>query len=204
MKDPDSEDYPGQRESCRPGFTHTTNDEQRLLEYLEGELPASENSAIKEHLGVCGECQALAEQWRQLDSDLQTQFSSRKLPREFAQRVWSVIESAATQGCHPTLSQQMSSPEAEWAAAWARHRRRFLWIQLPGALDAVGLTFAAAVACSFVAWLTMRLMRLAPPPAYLLTQQWVLPFGLGLTALVLLGALGVSAKRPLARLLANL
>jgi len=204
MKDPDSEDFPGQPESCAPDFAHTTNDEQRLLEYLEGELPASENRALEEHLGVCGECQKLAEQWRQLDSDLQTQFSSRKLPREFAQRVWSVIESATTPGCHPTLSQQMSSPEAEWAAAWARHRRRFLWMQLPGALDVVGLTFAAAVACGFVGWLTMRLVRLAPPPAYLLTQQWVLPFGLGLTALVLLAALGLSAKRPLVRLLEKL
>ena len=55
----------------------------------------------------------------------------------------------------------------------------------------------------FPGWLTMRLVRLAPPPAHLLTQQWVIPFGLGLTALALLGALGLSAKRPLARLLQN-
>ena len=80
MKDPDFEDCPGQPESCRPDFTHTANDEQRLLEYLEGELPASENRALEEHLGVCAECQTLAEQWRQLDSHLQAQFSSAETP----------------------------------------------------------------------------------------------------------------------------
>ena len=50
--------------------SHLAQHEDRLLQYLDGQLPAAEARALEVHLAVCPECQALRRQWAQLEATL--------------------------------------------------------------------------------------------------------------------------------------
>jgi anti-sigma factor RsiW len=66
---------------------HLPQDEDRLLEYLNGQLLAPEARAIEAHLTVCPECQALRHQWQQLDERLARTLAQPRLSPDFAARL---------------------------------------------------------------------------------------------------------------------
>jgi hypothetical protein len=87
---------------------------------------------------------------------------------------------------------------------WAQYRRRFLWTQLPGALDKLGLTFAAGIVILLLYRVAIILSNLATRMSDSILPLWVLPGAIGVTALTLVAVLYFAAKRPLARLLSTL
>jgi hypothetical protein len=188
--------------STRRPVIHTSRDEQRLLEYLDDHLPAWESGALEAHLASCAQCQALAEKWRLLDAQLEAHFRLPSLSPGFARRVWTAIENAGSLAGLPAY--RPKPLEAEWAAAWAQHRRRFLWTQLPGALDKVGFALGASLLILVLLRVAIMFLNLVPSIFETSFQPWIMPVGISLTAASLLGVLGFTAKRPLARLLATL
>ena len=66
--------------------SHSLQDEDRLLQYLDGQLPAPDAGAVEAHLAVCPECQALRRQWEQLDEKLTRTLAQPRLSPDFAAR----------------------------------------------------------------------------------------------------------------------
>jgi anti-sigma factor RsiW len=183
-------------------LSHTAADEQRLLEYLDGQLPPDESRKVQNHLATCFECRNLAEQWEQLDIQLESDMHAPSLSPMFARKVLSAIDSEINQS---DVAISRAKPlETEWSNAWAQYRGRFLWLQLPGALDKVGYVFAAALAVCFAWTFASRYLANWKPQLSALPQERILPFALGVTALIIAAGLAVSAKRPLSRFFASL
>jgi anti-sigma factor RsiW len=198
--DPEIEGQTGEGDAWPHSQRRCGQPEARLVEYLDGVLMEGECRTVKAHLAICPECQALSEQWRQLDSELAHALRRPALSASFGARVWQEIETASVS----TLEQRRAQLHAEWATAWSHHRRRFLWTQLPAVLDGLGYGVMVAVA----ACVALRLSRLVIGMSTQLTtssvQQWVLPLGLGMAALSLITAAGRAAQRPLRRWLGEL
>ena len=66
---------------------HSPQDEDRLLQYLDGQLPAAEARDMEAHLADCPECQALRRQWEQLDERLARTLAQPRLSPDFAARL---------------------------------------------------------------------------------------------------------------------
>jgi anti-sigma factor RsiW len=184
-------------------MTQSIHDEHRLLEFLDGQLPLSERQAVEAHLAACAQCETFVEQWRQLEGRLEAHLLPRALSAGFARRVWNAIENESSVG--QLASAEKPEPlDVEWAAAWAEHRRRFLWSQLPGALDKVGFTLGAGVLILILWRLLIRFSDLLLRISDISLEPRTTLVGAGLTAVVLLAALSFAAKRPLTRMLAKL
>jgi hypothetical protein len=87
---------------------------------------------------------------------------------------------------------------------WGQYRRRFLWTQLPGALDNLGFTFAAGIVILLLYRVAIILSNLAARMSDTILPQWVLRGAIGVTAVTLVAVLYFAAKRPLSRLLSTL
>ncbi len=187
--------------AARRSVGHDQAHEQRLLEYLDGRTSAAESQAMREHLAECAQCSATAREWADLDAQLTGHFNAALSPG-FSARVWSAIESVSAQAAGAAADKDALS-ELDWLAAWARHRRRYLWTHLPAALDQLGYAFALVLAVC----LSVRIMPTvlnAWPTNLQSTWLALLAYGLGVSAPVFLLGLAWLAKRPLARLLACL
>jgi hypothetical protein len=75
---------------------------------------------------------------------------------------------------------------------------------LPGALEKVGFALGASLLILALWRAAILLSNLVPSIFESSFQPWIMPIGISLTAASLLGVLGFTAKRPLARLLATL
>jgi anti-sigma factor RsiW len=189
-----------QRDEASPGSTaHTARNEQRLLEYLDGQASINERRKIEAHLASCAPCETLATQWRRLDDQLQTNLKIPELSEGFAQRVLRAIENVELQPV-----QSLKSIEAEWAAAWAKYRRRFLWTHLPAALDKIGFTLGAGLLVLILGRAALKFSNLATTFSAAFTQPWIMPAAIALSVTTLLAVLGFTARRPLTRFFASL
>jgi anti-sigma factor RsiW len=177
---------------------HSPQDEDRLLEYLDGQLRAPEARAIEAHLTVCPECQALRRQWEQLDERLARTLARPKLSPDFAARVRRQV-AAGVQATAPGVGvRESAGAAARSRQPWIEDRRRgksVLWL---GLLDGIGYGAAAAVGgyCLFrlaVAWV--------PGPAGTGTAFLSGPaflFALAIAGATLLFGLNLAARnRPL-------
>src|SRR6266849_5481619 len=136
MPDPDPEIENRRRGGDIPPHSagHGVQDEERLLEYLDGALTPGEDRAVEAHLANCPECQALCEQWRNLDLELAAGLSHASLSPSFRARVWQRIETQPDS----VLARKRAQLRADWEADWSAHRRRFLRAQFPALLDKLG------------------------------------------------------------------
>ena len=183
---------------------HTAEHEQLLFDHLDGHSSAAESQAIAEHLAACAECAGLAHQWKTLDADLSAHFESTALSAGFAERLWRKISAEPTLAAEAAAAQQPRSVEADWSVSWANQKRRFFWTHLPSVLDNIGYGFVVGLV-ALLAWrtlpqLSLWLLQIAQntsSPAFV-----TLLAGAGVFVFVL--ALAVTAKRPIARLLASL
>ena len=124
---------------------HLPQDEERLLQYLDGQLPAPEARAAEAHLAVCPECQALRRQWAQLDERLAGTLARPRLPPDFAARLRQQVAGEEKAGAPGVQASQSSGPEAlshlpwfEAGGLWTKG----LWLKL---LDGLGYATAAAM-----------------------------------------------------------
>ena len=201
---PDSFQPQSRRQTSPPQTGHTAEHEQLLFDHLDGHLSAAESRAVAEHLAGCPECAALAHQWKTLDADLHAHFESPALSPGFADRLWLNINAEPTPAAQAAVAQQPRSLEAEWSVTWASQKRRFFWTHLPSVLDNIGYGFLVGLA-ALLAWRTLpqlsqwllQMSQNTSSPAFvpLLTAAGVF---------VLVLALALTAKRPIARLLSAL
>src|SRR5262245_40087628 len=76
------------KEFALPTLSHLQENENRILDYLENQLPASERRTVEEHLAVCPECRGFCQQLKQLDAALAQGLARPELSAEFATQLW--------------------------------------------------------------------------------------------------------------------
>ena len=177
---------------------HSPQDEDRLLQYLDGQLPAPEARAVEAHLAACPDCQARRRQWEQLDQQLARTLARPRLSPNFAARVRQRVAAEAEAGAAGSRVRESARVAAESREPWVEDRRRgtsLLWL---GLLDGVGYGAAAAVG----GYLLFRLaVAWVPSPAGAGTAASSgsgLLFGLAIAGATLLFGLNLAAgNRPL-------
>ena len=197
--DHDNDDSSASAQPCATGEL----EQDRLLEYLEGGLSARDRRSMAAHMAVCGQCKSVAAQWTELDAGLANHFQPHRLPGDFSSRVWRAVDSLSSP-VPPAASAPSALDDTQWAAVWARQRRRLLWTHLPSALDQFGYAFAIVLTLCFLSRLVPRLLSSWTWLSQAAPWQGLLAYGLAVSAPILLVALAFTAKRPLARFLARL
>jgi hypothetical protein len=124
---------------------HSPQDEDRLLQYLDGQLPAPEASAIEAHLAACPECHALRRQWEQLDERLAHTLAKPRLSPDFAARVRQRVAAGAQAIAAGGRMRESGVAAAQSHQPWIEDRRRGTSVIWLGLLDGVGYGLAAAV-----------------------------------------------------------
>ena len=137
---------------------HSPQEEDRLLQYLDDQLPVPEARALEAHLAVCPECQALRRQWEQLDERLARTLARPRLSPDFATRLAQRVAAGAQAGASDGWMREGGEAGAQSHQTWIEDRRRRTSVLWLGLLDGVGYGAAAAVGgyCLFrlaVAWI---------------------------------------------------
>jgi anti-sigma factor RsiW len=135
----------------RQNNNHSPQDEERLLQYLDGQLPATEASAIEKHLGACTQCQSLRHEWEKLDETLSRTLSQPGLSPDFTARLRERI-ALATSTLAGGAQPHVPSIEAR------RRESRVFWL---GLLDGLGY---GAVAAAGGYWLHHLAITWTPSP----------------------------------------
>jgi anti-sigma factor RsiW len=141
---------------------HSPQDEERLLQYLDGQLPAPEAGAIKTHLAVCPECQALRRQWERLEEKLTRTLAQPRLSPDFAARLRAQIAVEAKASAPGVRVREDGGPGAQMHEPWVEARRRETRVFWFGLLDGLGYG-AAAVVGGY--WLFHLAVAWVPGPA---------------------------------------
>lgn len=189
-------DVPG----SRPAPAHTPGDELRLLEYLDGQLPAEAARALEEHLGACPACQELRRQWQQLEAPLVERSARAALSADFTARLWERIERESPAPlAEASRAQRRAQLEAEFQAARAGFRKHFLRTQWPALLDWLGYGVGSALCGYALLRFWPQLLGWAGQVAPAALNQSVSPLALAVSALALVAGLALAAKKPIAR-----
>ena len=141
---------------------HLPQDEDRLLEYLDGQLPPSEAHAIEAHLAACPECQALRREWEQLDEKLAHTLAQPRLSPDFGGRLRQKVAVEAKVSASGVEAPKSVVPGAQTYDPGVGARRRekhVFWLAL---LDGLGYGAAAMVGGY---WLLHLAVAWAPSPA---------------------------------------
>jgi hypothetical protein len=124
---------------------HLPQDEERLLQYLDGQLSALDARAAEAHLAVCPECQGLRRQWAQLDEKLAGVLAQPTLSPGFAGRLREQVAAGLKAGALGVRVGESGGWGAELHDQWPgtlRGEPSLLWL---GLLDVLGYGAAAAV-----------------------------------------------------------
>src|SRR5260221_6545751 len=131
-------------EFALPTLSHLQENENRILDYLENQLPAIERRSMEDHLALCPECETFSQRLKQLDIVLAQNLARPGLSAEFTLRMWKRIEEEppATLSAAPSLLKQQL--ETEFRARSAELRKSYL--ALPELLTGFGYAAVAAIA----------------------------------------------------------
>jgi anti-sigma factor RsiW len=115
----------------------------RLQDWLDGDLNAADEAALQAHLADCAMCRARADELHALDSSLRSASPRLALDDAFDAKVFAQIEAiddsqraAQRQRIEQELQQSLQALKRGW-------RRALLFI-VPGVIAGVALTFALA------------------------------------------------------------
>src|SRR5262245_59237438 len=136
----------------------------RLLDWLDGDVEAGERQLIEAHLGECGICQAQRDEFRQLDGALRTAAPRLSLDASFDQRLYEQIGAFDAAGEEKRRAQARERLEQELQQnlhALSRGWRRALGLVIPAVIASVAIAFMLSV------WLdnssvTQQLVAVAP------------------------------------------
>lgn len=120
--------------------------EQRLQDWLDGELPAQEHALLQAHLQDCPTCSEHLQVWRRLDEQLQASLPAMSLDASFDQRLFAQIDSIDERERH-RLRAHLEQEHDQQRAALTRTWRRSLALVVPGMLGGI------AVALSLASWM---------------------------------------------------
>ena len=120
---------------------HSTQWNDRLQDWLDGELNEADSAAFEAHLAGCAECQQRVAEFEQLDAALDDAAPPLQLSDDFDQRLWAQIDAVddsqraeARQRVERELQQQLQALSRNW--------RRTLAFVIPGVVAGVALAFA--------------------------------------------------------------
>jgi anti-sigma factor RsiW len=113
----------------------------RLQDWLDGDLDAADTVALQAHISDCALCRARAEELQALDRSLRSAAPRLALDETFDAKIFAQIEAiddtkraAARQRIEQELQQNLQ--------ALARGWRRAVWFIVPGVVAGVALAFA--------------------------------------------------------------
>jgi anti-sigma factor RsiW len=113
----------------------------RLQDWLDGDLDAADTVALQAHISDCALCRARAEELQALDRSLRSAAPRLALDETFDAKIFAQIEAiddtkraAARQRIEQELQQNLQ--------ALARGWRRAVWFIVPGVIAGVALAFA--------------------------------------------------------------
>jgi hypothetical protein len=178
-------------------------EQERLLEYLDGGLSPLVRRSMTAHIAGCHHCKSLAAQWAELDTELCRDFRGHQLSRHFSSRVWAAVQALPLSGSAGLLSAR-DQGDAQWSTVWARHRRRFLWMQAPWALDQLGYAFGVVVTLCLLSRLMPKFLSALSGLGQRISADNVIGYAGVASLAVLLVVFACTAKRPFSRFLAEL
>ena len=168
--------------------------DNRILEFLENQLPPAERATVETHLAGCARCRMLARQLQQIDAALTQGIKLPMLPRSFTARLQQRIQTEATLLSETHRADRKRQMQAEFEAELARLRR-----QLISSVNPIN-TLGYAVLVALAGWLILRLMsiwtNLVAQPDYDRFGQNLLPAGI-ISAVFLLIGLSVAFHEEL-------
>jgi anti-sigma factor RsiW len=123
--------------------------EDRILDYLENQLPAAERARVETHLGGCGECRAFARQLERLDAQLSRTLKPRALSPSFNARLRQRIQTMPLMTA-VEIAERKRQLQSEYDADLAK--LRLFSLRRRGLLHAIPYT-AALVITAWLAWL---------------------------------------------------
>jgi anti-sigma factor RsiW len=180
---------------------HSPQDEDRLLQFLDGQFPPAEARDIEAHLAVCPECQALRRQWEQLDDKLARSLAQPRLSPDFAARLRERVALGARAGVGERVG---GEPGAQTNGPWVEARRREQRVFLLGLLDGLGYGAAALVGGYWLLHLAVAWVPSQAGTGTTFLRSPTFLFALATAAAALLVGLNLAAKNKVWRWLGAL
>lgn len=165
--------------------------ENRILDFLENQLPLTERASVEAHLAGCTECQAFARQLEQLDAALLRRVKTPKLSENFNHKLSSRIQAEVIVLSRTELAERKRQLQAEYEAGLAK-----LGWRLPNFTRLLNnLSYAfLVIAAACVVW------QFTPALAGLLNRQGIVGFEqsllLSLLTSAVFVAIGLTAAFP--------
>jgi anti-sigma factor RsiW len=123
--------------------THLAEWNDRLQDWLDGDLSASETAALQAHMADCELCRARAEELRTLDFDLANAAPRLTLDAAFDSRLFAQIDEI-DESKRAEARRRVEQELQQDLQALARGWRRTLLFILPGVVAGVALAFGLA------------------------------------------------------------
>ena len=115
----------------------------RLQDWLDGDLSAADEAALQAHMADCALCRARADELRELDFNLSSAAPRLALDDAFDARLFARID-AIDDSKRAEARQRMEQELQQNLQALARGWRRSLLVIIPGALAGVAMAFGLA------------------------------------------------------------
>jgi anti-sigma factor RsiW len=113
----------------------------RLQDWLDGDLPSAEVAEFEAHLAGCVDCQQLLGELHRLDASLQAEAPQMQLDQAFDARLFAqidAIDETQRASARAVAEQEFQANLRNLARGW----RRTLGFVLPGILGGIALAFA--------------------------------------------------------------
>ena len=105
-------------------MTCDEKNEDRILAYLEGDLPEDVQSRLEEHLNSCAACRSYLEVQERLDAEVQEFLAGTELPAAFSSRVLEAVAAEREPLLPPErILQRKQELEADYASGLRNLRR---------------------------------------------------------------------------------
>ncbi len=183
---------------------HLSSGDQRLLEFLDGTMPAAQRLLLEQHVAHCLQCQALCAEWRELDLQLSKNLTGPKLSAGFESRVLAAVEIQAALPSAQARSAAKARLESEAEQGWLEIRGSLIRAHIPRLLDWASYGAAAGVAIAVI----LQLALAFPPSqtgsngaAATLANNPALAVATAIGAVFLLGTAVLAARPRLSRML---
>jgi anti-sigma factor RsiW len=120
----------------------------RLLDWLDGDVEAGEQSLIEAHLGECEICQAQLEEFRQLDGALRTAAPPMSLDATFDERLYAqigAVDAASEEKRRAQARERIEQELQQNLHALSRGWRQALGFVIPAVIASVAIAFMLSV-----------------------------------------------------------
>ena len=124
-----------------PQQDHDLQWNDRLQEWLDGDLPSAEVAAFEAHLADCAACQTLLGEFRQLDASLQAATPRLQLDDAFDERIFAqldAIDETQRAAARAQAEREFQNNLRNLASGW----RRAIAFVIPGIIGGIALAFA--------------------------------------------------------------